>query len=270
MIGKIIHRFAWLLQVTGQGVSLLEVSCGCRTGFGFASPNWVCRTGRETKIPWGCPENVWGRHACNACQSSSFSFTSFIGDLRAIQYPFMSLWVKKVQSQTLRGVSGSCGKVLSCSGGKMFSGWASKASPFHDQRLQGQDGAAKLIQTEVWYYFFCVCVCVKSFAMAGATSGFYCTPEFSLCFKRQNRKRNTSTVKCAGNILKRSYKGWMDLLHPRLLSFQYFFLEEEGENVPFQEASHCWMQGIKLTLNIKMTGSQTNLNWNLKSWMFHK
>lgn len=119
--------------------------------------------------------------------------------------------------------------------------------------------------------FFCVCVCVcEDFCYGWCTSGFYCTPEFSLCFKRQNRKRNTSTVKCAGNILKRSYKGWMDLLHPRLLSFQYFFLEEEGENVPFQEASHCWMQGIKLTLNIKMTGSQTNLNWNLKSWMFHK
>lgn len=48
-------------------------------------------------------------------------------------------------------------------------------------------------------------------------------------------------------------------------SFLYFFLEEEGENVPFQEASHCWMQGINPTLNIKMTGSQTNLNWNLKS-----
>lgn len=31
----------------------------------------------------------------------------------------------------------------------MFSGRASKASPFHDQRLQGQDGAAKLIKTEV-------------------------------------------------------------------------------------------------------------------------
>lgn len=41
---------------------------------------------------------------------------------KATQYPFMSLWVKKVQAQTLQEVSGSCGKVLSCSGGKMFSG----------------------------------------------------------------------------------------------------------------------------------------------------
>lgn len=40
-------------------------------------------------------------------------------------------------------------EVLACSGGKMFLGRACKASPFHDQRLQGQDGAAKLIQTEV-------------------------------------------------------------------------------------------------------------------------
>lgn len=49
------------------------------------------------------------------------------------------------------------------------------------------------------------------------------------------------------------------------LSFMYFFLEEEGGNVLFQQIPHCWMQGINLTLNIKMTGSQTNLNWNLKS-----
>lgn len=33
--------------------------------------------------------------------------------------------------------------------------------------------------------------------------------------------------------------------------FTCFFLEEEGGNMLFQEAPHCWMQGINLTLNIK-------------------
>lgn len=78
-LGKIIYKLIcndyskWL-----AGVCLCWKFHGdAGQGF-FSSPGWVCRAGRETKIPWGCAENLWGRHTCKSTLPKQFLLSHLI------------------------------------------------------------------------------------------------------------------------------------------------------------------------------------------------
>lgn len=174
LLGQIIDRFFCNdhSKCLAQGVSLLEASRGWRTGFGFASPNWV-KQPNSPELSWKLPREEQFLLISSIYRTSEGN----------------SIPIDRSKKSTLRPYKKSQCLVEKCSGGKVFSGQTCKASSFHNQTLQGKDGAAKLIKTEVGSHFFFG----KNFAMAGATPGFYCTPEFCLFFKRHNRKRNTFT-----------------------------------------------------------------------------
>lgn len=166
--------------MTGQGVALLEVSCGCRTGLGFASPNWVCRAGKETKIPWGCPENTWGMHRC-ICGICKIKLAKQLLLIYLIyrrpegnSIPIYELVGQKSpgsDSEKSQGLVGQCCpvQVAKCSQDKLAKPHLSTVRGCKDRIVQ--PNWEKLKSNPLIPIFFFL---VKSCAVVGAKSGFCC------------------------------------------------------------------------------------------------
>lgn len=95
--------------MTVQGVALLEVSCGCRTGLGFASPTECGELEGKPefhRVVLKTPEG--GTHAKTAKAAPSPSPN--LEERKATQYPFMSLWSKKSRLRLFKKSQGLVGK----------------------------------------------------------------------------------------------------------------------------------------------------------------